>query len=209
VSAFVIGIAGGSASGKSMIAARLRELLKPLRAQLISQDSYFRSADSLPCHAHPAASRTWPDHNHPDSFDSASLHRDLLRARSSGADVVIVEGILVLYPTQLRDLMDLKLYVHVDADERIVRRIRRDFARGADHDDICDFYLDSVRHRHRQFCQPTRGHADFIIPGGREERPEAERVLAQACERVRIALGRSRTAPASRPRAHRNAEDLR
>ena len=187
--AFIIGIAGGSASGKSAIAGELRERLAPLTVHIINQDRHFHEADRLPTHASRDGAHTWPDHNHPDSFDFPTLYRDLLRARDGSADLLILEGILVLHYPELRSLMDLKLFVDTEADERIVRRIRRNLASGHRLDDICDFYLDSVRHRHREFCEPTRVYADLVIPGGRDDRAGAEGALADVCSRVRADLG--------------------
>jgi uridine kinase len=101
------------------------------------------------------------------------------------ADVVVLEGILVLHDAELRDLMDLRLFVEAEADERIVRRIRRNVEAGHDLDGICDFYLDSVRYRHREFCEPTRQHADVVLPGGAYERERTEALLDEVCARVR------------------------
>jgi len=192
MASFVIGIGGGSASGKSTLADELRHMLRPLSVEVINQDRYFLPSAELPVHA-TRSGKSWPDHNHPDSFDFARLRADLRAAREGSADVVILEGILALYDAELRSLMDLRLFVEADADERIVRRIRRNFRRGGDLDAICDFYLDSVRHRHREFCEPTREHADVVIPGGAEDRAEAARLLEAVCERVHAA--RCATAP--------------
>ncbi len=189
MAAFVIGIGGGSASGKSTIAALLAERLAPLRVEIINQDKYFLPADQLPRHASRDGSREWPDHNQPGSFDFARLRADLRAAREAGAQVLIVEGILVLYDEELRSLMDLKLYVEADADERIVRRIRRNVERGYSLDDICDFYLDSVRYRHQEFNAPTKAYADLVIPGGKDEAEERERLLGQVVSMVRAARG--------------------
>jgi uridine kinase len=199
MTAFIIGIGGGSAAGKSFVAEYLREQLAPRRVEVINQDRYFHEPQRLPGHASSDGTRTWPDYNHPRSFDFRRLRSDLRRARESAADVIIVEGILVLHDPELRKLMDLKLFVDADADERVIRRIRRNLAAGHDLNEICDFYLDSVRHRHRQFCQPTRVRADLVIPGGRDERAEAERLLSDVCQRVsaRIAEG-PRYAPGTR-----------
>lgn len=186
---FVIGIGGGSAAGKSAVAEELRKRLAPLRVEIINQDRYFCQAQQLPRHAAPTGGQTWPDHNHPDSFDFPKLREDLQAACEGGAEIVIVEGILVLHDPELREIMDLKLFVEAAADERIVRRIRRNLAWGYDLDEICDFYLDSVRFRHTEFCEPTRRHADLIIPGGRHERRSREQLLAQVAERVRSAVG--------------------
>jgi len=193
MAAFVIGIGGGSASGKSAIAQRIRKRLAPLSVSIINQDRYFHSDDRVPRHTSPDGGRTWPDHNHPESFDLPRLRGDLADAREGSEDVIIVEGILVLYDPELRKLMDLKLFVEADADERIVRRVRRNLARGLGLDEICDFYLDSVRYRHREFCEPTREHADFVIPGGQYEYREAKRLLDRVCRLVR-----SRAASATR-----------
>jgi len=189
--AFVIGIGGGSAAGKSAVAEELRSLLPPLRLQLMSQDEYFLTGEQLPRHAAPGGGRSWPDHNHPDSFDVGRLRSDLRAAREGNADVVILEGILVLYDAELRELMDLKLFVDADADERIVRRIRRNVARGHDLAGICNFYLDSVRYRHHEFCEPTRCHADLIIPGGAHQADHRKKLLTEICEHVRAARGPS------------------
>ena len=91
--------------------------------------------------------------------------------------------------TRSRGGVDLKVFVAADADERIVRRIRRNLAAGAGLDGICDFYLDSVRYRHREFCEPTRAHADVVVPGGQDEQEGRERALEDVCGRVRAALG--------------------
>jgi len=187
--AFVIGIGGGSASGKSTIAETLSRKLSPLQVRVINQDRYFHGAVRLPAHANHAGTRSWPDHNHPDSFDFPRLRRDLAAARSGGDEVIILEGILVLHDAGLRGLMDLKVFVEAAADERIVRRIRRNLAAGYELDGICDFYLDSVRYRHREFCEPTRAHADVVVPGGQDEGEEAERALDEVCGRVRAARG--------------------
>jgi len=192
VPALVIGIGGGSAAGKSAVAEELQRLLKPLHVCLINQDRYFLTGERLPQHAAPGGGRIWPDHNHPDSFDFPSLRRDLRAAREGEADVVVVEGILVLHDAPLRELMDLKLFVDADADERIVRRIRRNVAGGHDLDGICDFYLDSVRCRHREFCEPTRSHADLIVPGGTHQGDRRRAMLLDVCQRVRTARGGSR-----------------
>jgi uridine kinase len=189
MAAFVIGIGGGSASGKSTIAEELSKRLAPLSVEVMNQDGYFWEGPRLPRHRNRDGSRDWPDHNHPESFDLDRLHRDLGAAREGSAQVVVLEGILVLWDERVRGLMDLKLFVEADADERIVRRIRRNVARGHDLDGICDFYLDSVRYRHREFCQPSRTYADIVVPGGQDEGEERERALAAAVIRVKAAVG--------------------
>ncbi len=140
-----IGIGGGSASGKSTIAADLAGRLAPLQVRVIGQDRFFKSRDELPRYPSVTRPEPWPDHNHPDSFD---LSRMLEAAGDvDGADVVIFEGILALHYDEMRELMDVKCYVRADADERIVRRTKRNLPR-ATFEDITDFYLESVRHQH-------------------------------------------------------------
>lgn len=192
MSAFVIGIGGGSAAGKTSVAEHLRGLFEPLPVDVINQDRYFRKSEELPRHAAPDSGRTWPDHNHPDSFDFSLLRQDVAAARRGSAAVVIVEGILVLHDPELREVMDVKLFVDAPADERIVRRIRRNLALGYDLDGICDFYLDSVRHRHEEFCEPTKREADIIIPGGAGERSRREELLSQVARDAQSALGAPR-----------------
>ncbi len=184
MSAFVIGIGGGSASGKSTIAEELRRRLAPRRVVIINQDTYFYPTDRLPRHSNPDGTRDWPDYNQPGSADFVRLAADLRAAKDGDAEVVILEGILVLYDPALRALMDLKLFVEAAEDERIVRRIRRNVARGHGLDGICDYYLDSVRYRHAEFCAPTCAYADRVVPGGQYKRADAEAVLEEVVAEV-------------------------
>ena len=186
--AFVIGIGGGSASGKSTLAAGLQARLAPHHVEIINQDRYFFAADLLPKHASPDGGREWPDYNQPGTVDWPRLRTDLRAAREGEAEIVLLEGILVLYDAELRELMDLRLFVAAEPDERILRRLRRNLARGGNLDDICDYYLDSVRFRHREFCEPTRAHADVVIPGGTYEAEARETALREVEAKVRDRL---------------------
>lgn len=178
-----IGIGGGSASGKSTLAARLQEELAPLRVEVIGQDRFFKPTAELPPYPLAGRQEPWPDYNRPDSFHVAEM---VAHCRSvSGVDVAILEGILVLHYPELRELMDLKLYVAADADERIVRRIRRNLKAGMDLDDICDYYLESVRFQHDRYNAPTQEHADLVIPGGMAETEEREAMVEGLCGVVR------------------------
>ena len=187
--AVTIGIGGGSGSGKSVVSEELRGRLNPRRVKVINQDQYFLPTEGLPKHTSRDGGRSWPDHNHPASFDFQSLRAEVRAVQESEAEVVIVEGILVLHDPELRELMDLKVFVAAEADERIVRRIRRNVARGYPLDEVIEFYLDSVRYRHEEFCEPTRAYADLVIPGGRDDRAETEKALDEVCARVRSRLG--------------------
>ena len=177
-----IGIGGGSAAGKSTIAGHLAERLAPLRVELLGMDRFFKERDELP--RYPSLSRPdpWPDYNHPDS-----IHVDRMVAACEQAvecDVLILEGILVLYYGSVRGLLDLALYVEADADERIARRIRRNLAHYPC-DDIVDYYLESVRYQHERYNAPTREHADLVVPGGLAEEAERQGLLEALAAAVR------------------------
>ena len=182
-----VGIAGGSASGKSTIARRMKESLAPLAVDIIGQDKFFKRGAELPIHHCGTSGRSWPDHNHPESFDREGL---LTRCRNvEGADVVIFEGIQALHYPEIRELMDIRCYVVAAADERIVRRIRRNLPRHP-LDQIVDFYIDSVRHRHKEYNAPQQKHADLVIPGGVAEATERDAMLSILCEAIRAAAAR-------------------
>jgi uridine kinase len=161
----VVGIAGGSASGKSTLAQRLVQALDGLGVEVLGMDRYFRRI--RPKMVAPITRVVYEDHNHPESFDLVSLVRDLdaLLVREDMPQVIIVEGLMTLYDEQLRARLDLKIFLDAQSDERIVRRLKRNMARGMAFDDIATFFLDSVRYRHQEFVEPSRWHADIVLNG--------------------------------------------
>ena len=163
---FVVGIAGGSASGKTTLSNRLAETLTDLQVRVFHMDQYFLKVK--PRMVAPITRLDYEDHNHPKSFDLASLVVDLDTALISGdgLQVIIIEGLLTLQHDPLRERLDLKLFVDAQADERIVRRLKRNLARGMHYDDIANFYLDTVRYRHQEFVENSRWHADLVMNGG-------------------------------------------
>lgn len=181
-----IGIGGGSASGKTTIANEIRERLAPLRVEAINQDRFFKPAGELPTYFSEVRAEHRPDYNRPDSFDCEEMF-SYCRA-VNGFDVVILEGILALYYAELRELMDIKCYVPADADERIVRRIRRNLPRSS-FDEITRYYLESVRHQHERYNAPTQRYADLVIPGGGAEGEERRAILEALCGAIRRAFG--------------------
>lgn len=194
----VIVIAGGSASGKGAVARALADSLKPLTTRIVNMDRYFKPTDQLPTYHSPRINGPRPDWNQPDSFRHRELTADMRRWASDGAcgeDVLILEGILALHFDELRQLAHLCLFIHTDADERIVRRIRRNMTvRNMKFDEVADYYIESVRDRHLQYVEPTRQFADLVIPGGSRPTETAERqaaldALASACK---TSLDRSR-----------------
>jgi len=182
----VLGVAGGSASGKTTIINKVKEHFGDNIA-VISHDNYYKAHDEMPFEE-----RSKLNYDHPDSFESERMAEDVRRLlkgyaiemptydyvlhnRSSETvrvipkQVIIMEGILILENRELRDLMDIKIYVDTDADERLMRRIRRDMAeRGRSIESIITQYSDTVKPMHEEFVEPSKKYADIIIPRGGE-----------------------------------------
>lgn len=182
----IIGIAGGTGSGKTTVARKLVEIFaEPKAVQLICQDAYYKDQASLSFEE-----RQQINYDHPLAFDNDLLveHLKDLRAGKpvdqpvysfvthtrlretmmvNPAKIMILEGILVLEDERLRELCDIKIYVDTDADERFIRRLSRDMIeRGRSVDSVIDQYLKSVRPMHLRFVEPTKRYADVIVPGG-------------------------------------------
>ena len=181
----IIGVAGGSGSGKTTIAHAVLDRIGEERAVLIQHDSYYRDQGHLALEA-----RAKINYDHPDSLETELLAEDLRRLRAgeeiarpvydfsthtrSGETVtvrpralVIVEGILVLAEPELRDLMDLKIFVDTDADLRLMRRLQRDISeRGRTVPSVLEQYQATVRPMHIAFVEASRRYADIIIPEG-------------------------------------------
>ncbi|MHB1295888.1 MAG: uridine kinase family protein [Anaerolineae bacterium] len=161
----VVGIAGGSASGKSTLTARLEEALADLRVLSMHMDRYFLPVK--PRMVAPITRIAYDDFNHPASFDLDAMRSDLA-ALIEGEDapqVILVEGLLTLHDDAIRGRLDLRVFLDLPPDERIVRRLRRNMARGLGFDEIACFYLDAVRFRHQEFVEPSRWHADVVLNG--------------------------------------------
>ncbi|MET3700009.1 uridine kinase [Bacillus oleivorans] len=181
----VIGVAGGSGSGKTSVTKAIYDRFQGHSILGLEQDSYYRDQSHLPFEE-----RLLTNYDHPLAFDNDllidhieklinyipiekpvydySLHtRSNEVIRVAPKDVIILEGILVLEDERLRDLMDIKLFVDTDADLRIIRRILRDIQeRGRSIDSVIDQYINVVRPMHNQFIEPTKRYADVIIPEG-------------------------------------------
>jgi uridine kinase len=181
----LIGIAGGSGSGKTLVAKRIFDELGSDKVIIIQQDSYYNDLGHLTLEE-----RKKQNFDHPDAFDHQYLIaqlKDLLvgksidqpiydyaihsrkkETRRIGEHVIIVlEGILILHDPELRRLMDIKVYVDTDGDVRLIRRIRRDVTeRDRSLESILDQYENSVRPMQLQFVEPTKRYADIIIPEG-------------------------------------------
>jgi uridine kinase len=198
---FLIGVAGGSSSGKTTVAERLAELAGERHVALVKLDSYYVDLSELPMEER----RTF-NFDHPNAFDWPLLN-DHLAALIAGAAVpvplydyvefdrsasvrlvqpariVVVEGILVLWEPTLRERFDLKVFLDTDADLRLIRRLRRDVAeRGRSFESVIDQYLTTVRPAHEQFIEPSKRYADVIIPEGGLNRPALDVLLARVRE---------------------------
>jgi uridine kinase len=181
---FVIGIAGGTGAGKTAVAREVKDAVGEAVTR-IPLDNYYRDLSHLPMDE-----REEVNYDHPSAFEW-DLLADHLRALMRGeavempqydfsahnrtpesvtaepSTVVVVEGILSLYEADLRELFDLCVYVQTDADVRILRRIQRDVIdRGRELEGVMDQYLGTVKPMHEQFIEPTKKHADIIIPEG-------------------------------------------
>lgn len=163
---FVVGIAGGSASGKSTFSDTLEKKLKDIKLKTFHMDSYFKEEQDRPHSEAPFSGKLYIDDNHPLTMDLPQLSRDLAEAvESSIYDVIIIEGLLTLWDKAIYSRLDLKLFVDCRADERIVRRLKRNMQWGADFDQISEVYLDMVRYRHDEYVEPSKWRADFILNG--------------------------------------------
>lgn len=181
----LIGITGGTGSGKSTIAKEIYSRFSENCIAMIEQDSYYKDQSNLSFEE-----RVKTNYDHPDAFDTALLVKhlkQLMEGKSiekpiydfemhnrkketikvESREIVIVEGILILQEPELRSLLDIKIYVDTDADVRIIRRIIRDMnERGRTLNSVINQYLNVVRPMHMQFIEPSKRYADIIIPEG-------------------------------------------
>lgn len=181
----LIGIAGGSGSGKSTVTNELVEMIDGDRVVVIAQDNYYKSQNSLPFEQ-----RVKTNYDHPLAFDNDLLIKHLEKLKNNEAieepiydfeihnrkeetkhieprEVIILEGILILNEKEIRDLLDIKIFVDTDSDVRIIRRILRDIKeRGRSLESVILQYMSTVRPAHLQFVEPSKRYADVIMPEG-------------------------------------------
>ncbi len=160
---FVIGIAGGTCSGKSTLSGKLAEYFGE-RCRVIHMDAYFRHP-SITTIA-PITGIEYVEHNHPDALYLDRLYEDYHDAIENGSEeILIIEGLFALHLPEIREKLDLKIFVDLTSDERLVRRIRRFTANGQTFDEVTSRYIDTVRFRHDEFVEPSRWHADMVVNG--------------------------------------------
>jgi uridine kinase len=198
---FLIGVAGGSGSGKTTVAERLAGLIGEPELALLRLDAYYRDGEGLTFDEREAV-----NYDHPDAFDwplllahvqaladgvevrvpvydFATYQRLPERITVAPARVVVVEGILVLYEPVLREQFDLRVFVDTDADVRFIRRLERDVAdRGRSMESVVEQYLGTVRPSHEQFIEPSKRYADVIVPHGGMNAPALDVLLARVRE---------------------------
>ncbi|WP_424571440.1 uridine kinase [Weissella soli] len=185
----IIGVTGGSGSGKTTVSREIFDHLKGESVVMIQQDSYYKAQDNIS-----VAQRRQKNYDHPDAFDMALLADDLrklvqreaieepiydykvsTRAKETRhvepADVIIVEGVLLFVDPEVRDLLDIKVYVDTDDDLRFIRRLQRDMSeRARTSESVITQYLETVKPMHHQFVEPTKRYADVILPEGGENK---------------------------------------
>lgn len=163
---YVVGIAGGSASGKTTFSKALEDALVPLSCKVFHMDSYFKPKELRPQSQAPVTGKIYMDDNHPLTMDLPKLEEDLAREREAGQyQVIIVEGLLTLWDENIYKQLDMKLFVDCRADERIVRRLKRNMQWNQTFEQISEVYLDLVRYRHDEYVEPSRWKADFVLNG--------------------------------------------
>jgi uridine kinase len=194
----LVGIAGGTGSGKTSFAQKIQDRIGPDLCLNLNQDSYYKDGSGLTPEAQAAI-----NYDHPDAFDTSLLVQDLRDLKAgrpvpyltydhatysrkvltdplTPRPVILLEGILVLVEEPLRRLMDIKLFIDTDSDVRILRRLQRDIReRGRSFESVKKQYLDWVRPMHLEFVEPSKRYADLIIPEGAENAVALEAVAAR------------------------------
>src|SRR6478609_4903869 len=206
----IIGVAGGTGSGKSTVARNVAQALQTESVAFIDMDAYYLNYAHLPL-----AERRKINWDHPDAFDWELLVDQLAHLAAGEpiqkpvydfvshtrsdqtlvippAQVVVIDGILLFSDARVRDLCDVKVFVDADADIRLMRRLRRDInKRGRSLDEVLDQYLTTVQPMHLQFVEPSKRYADIIVPRGGHNAVAIEMIVAKIHRRLIAADGRA------------------
>ncbi|PHX62284.1 MAG: uridine kinase [Flavobacteriales bacterium] len=199
----IIGIAGGTGSGKTTVVHQIMNELPATEVGVISQDSYYKETSNLTYEE-----RTKINFDHPRAIDFELLISHLKELKAGNIidqpiysfvthnrtddtisthprKVMIVEGILIFTNPEIRDLFDIKIFVHADSDERLIRRLKRDIAeRGRDMDEVLNRYQTTLKPMHDQFIEPTKAFADIIIPNDKYNTVAIDVVRAVINQRI-------------------------
>ncbi len=200
----ILGIAGGTGSGKTTVVHQIINELPKDEVTVISQDSYYNKTDHLTYQE-----RCEINFDHPHALDFDLLINDLKKLKKGETiaqpiysfeehnrvektiitlprKVIIVEGILIFTNKYLRDLFDIKIFVHADSDERLIRRLKRDVQeRGRDLDEVLERYQKTLKPMHQQFIEPTKNFADIIIPNDKYNTVAVDMVRTVIIERIK------------------------
>jgi len=201
---YIIGIAGGTGSGKTTVVRKIVESLPDSQVAVIPQDSYYNDNSAIPMEE-----RRKINFDHPNAFDWKLLIHQINELRAGHSieqptysyiesnrmpetvhiepcEVIIIEGIMALCSKELRDLMDLKIFVDADPDDRLIRVIARDMAeRGRTAQMVMDRYTDVLKPMHLEFIEPTKRYADLIIPQGGENKKAIDIMRAYIIHRLK------------------------
>lgn len=199
----IIGIAGGTGSGKTTVVQQIMNELPQTEVGIISQDSYYKANPNLSFDE-----RALINFDHPRAIDFDLLTEHLKQLKAGNVvdqpvysfvthnrtgdtvathprKVMIIEGILILANPELRDMFDIKIYVHADSDERLIRRLKRDIAeRGRDMEEVINRYQHTLKPMHEQFIEPTKAFADIIIPNDKYNTVAIDVVRAVINQRI-------------------------
>ena len=199
----IIGIAGGPGSGKTTVVHQIMNELPETEVGVLSQDSYYKENNNLSFEE-----RALVNFDHPRAIDFNLLVQHLKELKDGNTieqpvysfvthnrtddtvithprKVMIVEGILILTNPELRDLFDVKIFVHADSDERLIRRLKRDIAeRGRDMEEVLNRYQTTLKPMHQQFIEPTKAFADIIIPNDKYNTVAIDVVRAVINQRI-------------------------
>ena len=199
----ILGIAGGTGSGKTTVVHQIMNELPETEVGIISQDSYYKANHGLSYEE-----RSLINFDHPRAIDFELLVQHLKDLKEGKAidqpvysfvthdrtddtihthprKVMIVEGILILANPELRDMFDIKIFVHADSDERLIRRLKRDIAeRGRDMEEVLNRYQTTLKPMHQQFIEPTKAFADIIIPNDKYNTVAIDVVRAVINQRI-------------------------
>lgn len=197
LSPYIIGVAGGTGSGKTTVSQRITEMVGVQHITRIQHDDYYRDHSNLS-----AEERALVNYDHPDSLDTPLLVQHLLALRAGRAvdapiydfathaplqqtqrfepaRIILVEGILIFVEKELRELMDMRIYVDADADIRFIRRLRRDMIeRDRSLDSVVRQYMTTVRPMHMEFVEPSKRFAHVIVPEGGKNRVAMEMIAS-------------------------------
>ena len=195
---FVIGVAGGTGSGKTTVSTRIQEAVGQQHIAYLQHDNYYRDQGHLSFEE-----RSKANYDHPDSLETDLMVRHLSELRAGRpvdipiynfarhrrmaeiehiepSQIVLVEGILIFAEPALRELFDMRIFVDTDADIRFIRRVRRDMnERGRSLDSVIGQYIATVRPMHLEFVEPSKRYADIIVPAGGHNRVAMEMIVSR------------------------------